>query len=67
MEPLCEPEVMAIREGILARTPDGHRFRFGVVGQDEAEARRRFDEALVEVAHWAALTEERLQADRVGA
>lgn len=61
---LHEPELMVIREGILARTPNGHRFRFGVVGRDEAEARRRFDEACERWATWAALTEERLRAER---
>lgn len=58
-----DPEIMTIKAGILARTPEGHRFRFAVVGQDEAEARRLFDEALERVEKLAVLTEERLRAE----
>jgi hypothetical protein len=60
--PLCEPQIMTIQEGVLARTPSEHAFPIGVVGRDEAEARQRFNEALERWEKWATLTEQRLQA-----
>ena len=62
-EVLCEPELMTIKAGILARTPADHRLRVAVVGQTEDEARERFAEALDRWMKLDALTQERLEAE----
>lgn len=65
--PLCEPEILTVRAGILARTPAEHMFRIGVIGQDEEDARKQFGAALVRWGKLADLIEERRQADTVKA
>lgn len=50
----CEPDIMEVRAGVLARAPRDYPYRIGVVGRDESEARRRFEAAL---ARWAELHE----------
>lgn len=42
----AEPRLMRCRRGWLALTPKDHPYRVGVIGADEAEARRRFTVAL---------------------
>ena len=50
----CEPDISQVKAGVLATTPPDYPYRFGVIGRDEAEARRRFTAAL---ARWAELHE----------
>jgi len=52
--PICEPEIMTVRAGVLARTPSDHAFRIGVIGGDEEEARRLFKQAL---AQWGKIAD----------
>ena len=40
---LCEPNIVQSVTGWLAATPADHPYRIGVVGDDEAQARRRFE------------------------
>lgn len=44
--PSCEPDVREVVAGWLATTPKDHPYRIGVLGTDEAQARRRFVDAL---------------------
>ena len=50
----CEPDISQARAGVQATAPPDYPYRIGVVGHDEAEARRRFAAAL---AGWAELHE----------
>ena len=56
----CEPDIRSLRSGVLATAPRDFPYRIGVVGQDEAEARRRFSAA------WEAWSElhDRVEAER---
>jgi hypothetical protein len=42
----CEPELFHGPGGWVARTPDWHTYRIGVVGDSEAEVREKFKVAL---------------------
>ena len=50
----CEPDIQEARAGWLATAPPDYPYRIGVIGQDKAEARKRFIAAL---AAWGELHE----------
>ena len=56
----CEPDITQARAGVQATAPPDYPYRIGVVGHDEAEARRRFSAAL---AAWGVL-HDRIEEER---
>lgn len=64
---VCEPIVMTVQAGVMARSPAEFPYRIGVIGRDESHARELFAQALDRWGRTAALMAEDARTEQMQA